>query len=63
MIIIDIDIAISKTNMIIFEIDIAYVSNLAHAWHVAIRKYDSQQTTFNTVVMMSVIRLRVVAPL
>ncbi len=32
MIIIDIDTAISKTDTIIFEIDIAYVSNLAHAW-------------------------------
>jgi hypothetical protein len=31
MIIIDIDTAISKTDTIIFEIDIAYVSNLAHA--------------------------------
>jgi hypothetical protein len=27
-----INIAISKTYTIIFEIDIAYVSNLAHAW-------------------------------
>jgi len=30
--IIDIDIAILKTDMIIFEIEIAYVSNLTHAW-------------------------------
>jgi hypothetical protein len=30
MIIFDIDIAISKNDMIIFEIKIAYVSNLAH---------------------------------
>jgi hypothetical protein len=30
LIIIDIDIATSKTNNIIFEIEIAYVSNLAH---------------------------------
>jgi hypothetical protein len=32
MIIIDIDMAISKTNTIIFEIEVAYVSNLAHPW-------------------------------
>jgi len=30
--IINIDITISKTDMIIFEINIVYVSNLAHAW-------------------------------
>jgi hypothetical protein len=32
MIIIDIDILATKTNMIIFKIDIAYVYNLAHSW-------------------------------
>jgi len=31
MLIVNINIAISKTHMIIFKIDIAYVSNLAHA--------------------------------
>jgi hypothetical protein len=35
MIIINIDIAISKTDMIIFEIKIAYVSNLAHPFVVS----------------------------
>jgi hypothetical protein len=32
MIIIDIDIPATKTETIIFEIKIAYVSNLAHLW-------------------------------
>ncbi len=32
MIIIDMDIAITKSNLIISEIEIAYVYDLAHAW-------------------------------
>jgi hypothetical protein len=46
MIIIYIDITISKTDMIIFEINIAYVSNLAHACYVVQLKsdFDVQQT-------------------
>ncbi len=35
MIIINIDNTISKTDTIVFEIDIAYVSNLAHACSIA----------------------------
>jgi hypothetical protein len=59
MIIIDIDIAISKTD-IIFEIDIAYASNLAHAWialNLVLVKFFKQQSMNVTRVLAKILLL------
>jgi hypothetical protein len=41
MIFIDIDFAISKTDTIFFNFDIAYVFHLAHACCVVLKEHDS----------------------